>query len=776
MPSRSSLIAIASSLLLTLLSFSLLTVSPYTLAEKGQAAAAVSATASTPAQEPIWVVRAYYTDRLQVNRLASWLEPWEVHHDQGYVVVAVTPAQYQLLEKMGFQLVLEQDLTAQINRPLTFLPGQTSGIPGYPCYRTVEETLATAQDLVSAYPTLAAWVDIGDSWEKVTPGGNAGYDLFALRLTNQAKAGPKPKLFVMGAIHAREYAPAELVTRFAEYLLNQYNHDADATWLLDEHEIHLLFIANPDGRKFAETGLWWRKNTNGNYCSPTSNSRGADLNRNFSFQWGCCGGSSTSPCNETYRGPSAASEPETQAIQAYLQQEFPDQRQPDLSAAAPSTATGIFLDIHSYSQLVLWPWGFTADPAPNGAALQTLGRKLAYFNGYEPSQATDLYPTDGTTDDFAYGELGVAAYTFEVGTSFFEPCFNFNNIIYPSNLNALLYAARAARTPYLTPSGPDTLAITVSPATVPVGQTVQINATVDDRRYQPGATGSEATQNIQAAEFYVDLPPWAPGASALPLQPADGSFNQKAEAIVATLDTALLIPGRHTLYLRGRDAAGNWGAVSAAFLEVTAPLIPPQAAFAAPARALPGEAVTFQNLTTGSQPLSYQWDFGDNTGLSTQITPTHSYTLPGSYTVTLTASNPAGSSQAQQTLWVSPYRLQVTPSSAIQSGPASSTLSFQILVSNTGLADDSYQISINGLWPTTLAGVGPAQPMDQMINLPSGSSQWLTFQVEIPAQAPFGSQETSLLTFTSQNDPTLSLSVRLFSYAHWSFYLPWLQR
>ncbi len=66
---------------------------------------------------------------------------------------------------------------------------------------------------------------------------------------------------------------------------------------------------------------------------------------------------------------------------------FPDQRADPISSAAPVTATGVFMDIHSYSDLVLWPWGFTSSAAPNGTALQTMGRKLAYFNGYTPEQS-----------------------------------------------------------------------------------------------------------------------------------------------------------------------------------------------------------------------------------------------------------------------------------------------------------------------------------------------------------------------------------------------------
>ena len=105
-----------------------------------------------------------------------------------------------------------------------------------------------------------------------------------------------------------------------------------------------MLQANPDGRKKAEGGLSWRKNTNQAYCGATSNSRGADLNRNFSFYWNSCtpaqACSSNAPCNLTYHGPSAASEPETQAVQTYMTSIFPDQRGEPLTSPAPADASG----------------------------------------------------------------------------------------------------------------------------------------------------------------------------------------------------------------------------------------------------------------------------------------------------------------------------------------------------------------------------------------------------------------------------------------------------
>ncbi len=253
------------------------------------------------------VVRAYFDERQQVWELASWREPWQVDYEAGFVVLDATGAEIARLERQGFRVAVDEALTAVYTQPRIKPNTVTAGIPGYSCYRTVEETYASAEALAAAHPSLVSWIDVGDSWEKTAVLG--GYDLMVLKLTNSAMPGPKPALFVMSSMHAREYAPAELTTRFAEQLVAGYGVDADVTWLLDYHEIHLLLQANPDGRKQAETGLYWRKNTNQNYCGTTSNARGADLNRNYEFGWGAYDGSSDKECEEVYRGPTAASEP-----------------------------------------------------------------------------------------------------------------------------------------------------------------------------------------------------------------------------------------------------------------------------------------------------------------------------------------------------------------------------------------------------------------------------------------------------------------------------------
>jgi len=513
-----------------------------------------------PLESDQWVVRAYFFNEDMVRKLSLERSPWEINREGGFLILDVDLEGMALLDDLGFHWEVDDAMTLALRVPHELLDGQDSGIPGFPCYPTVEETFAIAQGLVATAPDLAQWLDVGDSWEK-TLDPDGGYDLMVLKLTNQKKPGPKPVLFVMSAIHAREYATAPLNTRFAQYLVEQYGKNADATMLLDDHEIHLLLQSNPDGRKRAESGLFWRKNTDNDFCTG-SNSRGVDLNRNFQFQWGCCG-SSTNPCSEVFRGPDGGSEPEVAAIQEYVRSIFPDQKGDDINDPAPADATGVFIDIHSFSELVIWSYGFTPNPAPNSQGLTTLGRKMAFFNGYFPEPISQLANAGGSTADFAYGELGVAAFGFELGTNFFQDCNTFENQILPDNLPALVYAARVSRTPYLTTAGPETLA----PELKITGNQFTLTAQFNDTRFS-SRNGIEPVQNITDGQLYIDIPPWGANPHPIGMNPLDGSWDSAVEMGRVAVDTAGLEPGRHMVYVRGRDGSGQWGPVSAVFLDL----------------------------------------------------------------------------------------------------------------------------------------------------------------------------------------------------------------
>ena len=459
-----------------------------------------------------------------------------------------------------------------------------SGIPFFPSYRTVDETFGDLSELAAANPDIASWIDIGDSYDKITPGGSEGSDIYAIELTNKSTGtADKPTLYVEGSIHAREYTTAELVTRFAEDLVAGYGTDADSTWILDEFKVAVVPIVNPDGRKFAEQGYSWRKNTN-----PEPNpegetapfpSYGVDLNRNFDAQWGeIPGGSSGDPAALTYRGTSAFSEPETQSVRDYVTSLFPDQKGPDEFDPVPDDATGILLDVHSFGQLILYPFGWTTEPAPDKKGLETLGRKFGYFTGldgeaYDVAQAVGLYPTDGAADDWTYKTLGVASYTLELGTEFFEESEYFESTIVPEVTPALFYAAKAAYRPYQQPFGPDTIELSSDLPQVVAGSPVRLTATADDTRYDDGAEDErdsppEPVQNIAQVCYSIDALPWEEGAEVLPLQVADRAFNSPVETITGTIDTDGLAPGRHTIFVQSQDTDDNFGVPSAVFVDV----------------------------------------------------------------------------------------------------------------------------------------------------------------------------------------------------------------
>ena len=611
---------------------------------------------------PREVVRAYFRDVATARAIAhSRFETLESKYELGYVVVNANAAELRELRALGFRIEADPNWftqqaeqaraeSAQAKPALSITgPGANNvvtpnfaGIPGYTCYPRVEEVFSEVDRLIAARPDLGNWIDIGDSWEKTQ--GTGGYDLRVLKLTNAAVPGPKPKLFVNAGIHAREYTTTPLVLEFARRFVNGHGVDADLTWILDHHELHLLLVTNPDGRKQAEAGILWRKNTNRNYCGATSTSRGADLNRNFGFGWNSTNGSGSSgnACAETYRGPSGASEPETQAIEAYIRSLWPDRRGTARGDAAPADTSGIHLDIHSHGRLLLWPWGTAGTASANDAQLATLGRKFAYFNGHTPERSLGLYETDGTSDGPSYGELGVAAFTFELGTAFFEQCSYYNSTVLPGNLPALIYAAKVVRTPYATPAGPDTRDVAVSgnAATgVPPGTAVTLTATLDDTRYNNG-NGTEPTQPVAAGEVYVDTPPWLAGATPLPMSAVDGTFSASTEAARLVLDTTGWSTGKHIVYVRGRDGAGNWGAFSAAYVTID-PLASsaPVAAFDASSSGL---TASFTDRSTDNGTIvSRSWTFGDGSS-STATNPTRTYAASGSYTVTLTVTDDEG--------------------------------------------------------------------------------------------------------------------------------------
>lgn len=509
------------------------------------------------------VVRVYYNNQDELQALADSLDVWHVNQKQQFAWVQLSDVHaFDHALQLGLPMHVDAKQTESVHlgtlkSEAVVQGGQT--IPGFSCYSTVEHSYTRMQQLVTDHPDLAEVVDIGESWEKENL--NAGYDLKILKITNQNTGGNKPVFFAASAIHSREYATAELNMRFAELLVSSYGVDPDVTWILDHHEVHLQIQANPDGRKEAETGLYWRKNKNNNHCA-NSNTLGVDLNRNFPFGWGYTG----DECTEVYAGVGGESEPETAAQLAYLRSVFADQRPDDMTTPAPDDASGIYLDIHSYGGLVLWPWGISNNSAPNASQLEALGKSVAQYTSYTPQSVADLYLTPGGSIDTAYGEFGVAALAFELGTEFFQDCGSFESTVLPDNLEALKYMARVAGQPYIEPLGPIVEDLHVIPNVIVAGTDIEVSGVAQDDHYNH-QNGSQTLQPIASVAAYLGSHP-ASGGQAIALAAKDGSFNDTVEGFSGTVQASQLAQGKQLLYVQASDTQGP-GATYAQFVEVT---------------------------------------------------------------------------------------------------------------------------------------------------------------------------------------------------------------
>lgn len=199
------------------------------------------------------------------------------------------------------------------------------------------------------------------------------------------------KIWVQCLIHAREWISGSTCQFLAQELVAGYRRgDAQYKELLDRNEIIMVPVVNPDGYDHTwKRDRLWRKNRH-----PFRFGTGVDLNRNFADEHWCRTGASTVPFADTYCGPSAGSEPETQAVQSYYK------RYKGRVAAA--------IDFHSFSQLILRPLGHTEEPSMDEAHLlkasQAMAAAIKGVHGqvYAPKRAAELYPTTGSATDYYY--------------------------------------------------------------------------------------------------------------------------------------------------------------------------------------------------------------------------------------------------------------------------------------------------------------------------------------------------------------------------------------
>lgn len=301
-------------------------------------------------------------------------------------------------------------------------------------FHNYDELRTDLRALAARFPHIARFDSIGRSVE--------GRDLFRLRISGQLEnADQLPAVAFMGGHHAREHVSIEMPLLLAKHLLENYANDPTIRRLVDSRDIHIIPMVNPDGAEFDVADgsyAFWRKNRNQANGPSTV---GVDLNRNYGFQWGT-GGSSTSPSSDVYMGPTPFSEPETQAIKSFVD------RQSNIT---------VLLSFHTYSELILYPWGHTYSSIPNAqdlAVFEKMAKTMSAWNGYTPQQASDLYIASGDTTDWAYGTHKIFAFTFELdpkggfGNGGFYPGQATIPVVFRKNLQPCLYMLEYADNPY----------------------------------------------------------------------------------------------------------------------------------------------------------------------------------------------------------------------------------------------------------------------------------------------------------------------------------------
>ena len=259
------------------------------------------------------------------------------------------------------------------------------------------EAVALLDSLHSEYPGITTEKDsIGTTWED--------RPIYAMKISDNPDVNEdEPEVLFDALHHAREPITVSVLFGFIKHLLENYGSDPEATFLVDEREIWFIPVMNPDGYVYNEmvsSDMMWRKNRRDN----PSSCEGVDMNRNYDINFGGTG-SSGDECDQTYRGPSAFSEPETQALRDFI--------------LAHDFITHD--SYHSVAALLLYPLGYTYDPAPDAALFHDIGEERNRDNGYIVQQVSDLYPASGTTLDWSYDVKGTFSYTTEVGGSDFWP-------------------------------------------------------------------------------------------------------------------------------------------------------------------------------------------------------------------------------------------------------------------------------------------------------------------------------------------------------------------
>ncbi|XP_065597743.1 carboxypeptidase A1-like [Cyrtonyx montezumae] len=296
---------------------------------------------------------------------------------------------YSIMIEDVQQLLDEEKRTMMLSRRME----RSASKFNFASYHTLEEIYDWMDTLVADHPNLVSKIQIGESYEK--------RPLFVLKFSTGGSN--RPAVWLDTGIHSREWVTQATGVWTANKFAEDYGHDPTVTSLLDTVDIFFEIVTNPDGYAFTHSSnRLWRKTRS---INTGSSCIGVDPNRNWDAGFGDAG-SSSNPCSETYHGPYAHSESEVKSIVDFIQSHG------NVKA---------LISIHSYSQMLMFPYGYKRTPAPDHEELNELAKKavsdLAAVYGTEytyGSIADTIYLAAGTTVDWAY-ENGVKySYTFEL--------------------------------------------------------------------------------------------------------------------------------------------------------------------------------------------------------------------------------------------------------------------------------------------------------------------------------------------------------------------------
>lgn len=352
--------------------------------------------------------------------LALGVDPWVESVRPGAIPVLVSPDRRASIDASGWTTrVLVDDVQPDIDRERERLAARTGvqhGGDPFADYVPLDDVNAMLDGWAAAAPELATVIDVGVSIE--------GRTIRGLRIGTGD--GESPAMLVVGGQHAREWISVTtalwIAARFVEDAA-----DPEIAAVLAGLDVVVVPVVNPDGYVFSwESQRLWRKNRRDGV--------GVDTNRNFGYGWGG-EGAGFEPEAENYAGPSAFSEPESTAIR-------------DFVGAHGELVS--FVDLHSFGQLLLWPWGHIYEPAPDADALESMGGDMveAMFDvhqtPYTGLQGVNLYPAAGNAIDWAYGDADLRAYTIELRPGPDVPEFEVGFILDPDQIVPVGEEAMAA--------------------------------------------------------------------------------------------------------------------------------------------------------------------------------------------------------------------------------------------------------------------------------------------------------------------------------------------